>query len=72
MSPAPDHPYNNPTLGPIEFLEAIRHDPRVPLPMRIVAADHLMHIYGQPHPPRPDRSAKQEPTLTIRIPEGHA
>jgi hypothetical protein len=35
-------PWNDPNIGPHEFLLACMHDPALPLPTRINAADHLM------------------------------
>jgi hypothetical protein len=36
-----EHPYDNPALGPREFLLAVLNDPTVPLPDRQKAAWHL-------------------------------
>jgi hypothetical protein len=42
-----DHAYDDPEIGPIEFLLAVLHDPTVPIQLRADAARHLCSLgYG--------------------------
>jgi hypothetical protein len=63
------HTYNDPTLTNIQFLEAVRRDPTVPITERIKAVEVLLEIRG----PEPSRKPSLIPmgdkdvTLTIRV-----
>jgi hypothetical protein len=46
-----DHAYNNPDIGPIEFLLAVLHDPTVSIQLRADAARHLCSLGITDTPP---------------------
>ena len=50
QDPGPSsHAYNDPSLSPIEFLQAVYRDPRLPMSVRIDAARGLLP-YAEPRP----------------------
>ncbi len=55
-----DHIYNNPSLGPIQFLRAVVHDPNTSLHHRMRAAELLMGL-GVGH-----IGVEREPDITYR------
>jgi len=59
-APGPAHPCDAPGLSPIEFLQAIYRDPRLPMSTRIDAARGLLP-YTEPRP------IPHGPTITIVI-----
>jgi hypothetical protein len=61
-----DHPYDNPSLSPLQFLHAVMHDPTVPMYFRTraaeIAAPYVPCTVFQEREPWPG-----ERTITIRI-----
>lgn len=53
-----DHPYNDPRLMPKSFLEAVMHDPALPIFRRIEAAKALLDVYYHCY---------REPAIVYRI-----
>ena len=50
------HPCNAPSLGPLEFLQAVYRDPLLPMSIRIDAARGLLPYTEPPPGPRPTNS----------------
>ena len=50
------HLYDDPTLTPRQFLEAVMHDPSVEMHLRNRAADYILRIWGN-----------EPPAYTVRI-----
>src|SRR5262249_42580626 len=55
QAPEPSHAYDNPRLGPRDFLLAVMHSPEAAIKDRIRAASERLRIYGEDSfsPPQP-------------------
>jgi hypothetical protein len=73
--PRSNHPYNDPTLSPIEFMRAVMHCPDVPLIDRVKAAEYLLPYEQHRRAPTPVLIGDKNVYIHIKVapfPDGTA